>query len=125
MISSIVKAEQDRLAAQGYEAIVTPIEVHIDRNLFVQPLGNDILVLTGIRPSSAALMSDDVSVSISSSSDIVEGTMQQIASMGQAIYKTMRTYLVIRTSQPEWDGNPMETPRYTLDFVKISPRKRE
>lgn len=125
MISRIVGIEQQRLAQRGYTGIATPVSIHVDSSLKNICLGNDTYILTGIRIGDTDLNDDRHTICLTSATDGLTATERDIALMGQSIYKTFRLFLIIRTMMRDesWaDGQ--QIPPFTLDFIKITPIKK-
>ncbi len=129
MISRIIGLEQNRLKQMGYDSIITPISLTVSKNIINLPLGNDAYILTGIRISDNDVVADTHRICIASATDGLTATQREISVMGQATYKTMRRFLIIKTqNQNTSDTSAFSTeqdvPTYTLDFIKITPTKK-
>ena len=122
MISRLIELEQQRLTAMGYDTVVSPVSVNVSSARKIVNLGNDTYILTGIRMSRAAAVSDDYNVSLSSPTEGIQGTEQQIAQMGQAVYKLFRGHIIIKTTKGDDFDASASIPQYTLDFMKVTPK---
>ncbi|MBE6341454.1 MAG: hypothetical protein E7069_12090 [Bacteroidales bacterium] len=121
MISRLVALEQQRLAALGYNSVVTPISLRVDKSIKNIALGNDTYILTGVRLSDADVSEDRHIITLVSATDGFTASQRDISLMGQAVYKTLRSFLVIRTAGNEAWEDGASIPPYTLDFIKITP----
>lgn len=121
MISRLVELEQQRLSKIGYDSIVTPLSMTIGSSISNICLGNDTYILTGIRMSDADVADDRHTVIIASATHGLTATQRDISLMGQAIFRIMRSYLIIRTFGNDKWTDASQVPPYTLDFIKITP----
>ncbi len=124
MISRLIALEQQRFAAMGYATVVSPISVRVSEARKIVSLSNDTYILTGIRMSNAAAQSDNHNVSISSPTEGLEATEQQIAQMGNAVLKLFREHIIIKTTVGDKFDENASVPAYTLEFMRITPTKK-
>src|SRR5574344_882275 len=75
MISRLVELEQQRYSTLGYETIVTPCSIAINKTLKIINASNDTYILTGIRTSNNDMLDDANEVCISSPTDCIQATM--------------------------------------------------
>lgn len=123
MISRLIELEQTRLKSLGFDSVVTPVAMPISKGLVNVNIGNDTYILTGIRMSNTDVAADRHTVSISSATDALEASQRDIATMGQAIHKLLKNFIIIKTvSEDEWSADN-DVPVYTLDFMKVTPIK--
>ena len=123
MISRLIELEQARFKAMGYESVVTPVTMTIDKALVNECIGNDTYILTGIRLSDADVVENRHNICISSATDALEGSQRQIATMGQAIHKLLKNFIIIKTTDHEEWSADKSVSAYTLDFMKVTPLK--
>lgn len=123
MRNRLIQLEQERLKSMGYDSIVTTVALNVDKTLVNHNLGNDTYILTGIRLSPADIYADVHNVCISSATDGIEATQQELASMGDAIYRTFRNHIIVKTNDNS-DWEVTDIPRFALDFIKITPIKK-
>lgn len=127
MINRIVGLEQNRLKQLGYDSVVTPISLTISKNIVNLPLGNDTYVLTGIRISDNDVIADTHRICIASATDGLTATEREISVMGQAVYKTLRRFLIVKTQNTSDTSafvTEQDVPTFTLDFIKVTPIKK-
>lgn len=124
MISRLTGLEQERLKQFGYSSVVTPISITIDKALVNINLGNDDYILTGVRPSDTDIAADTHIVSLTSATDGLTCKQREFGLLGQAIHKTFRSFLIIKTTNADkaFSAND-NVPTYTLDFIKVTPLK--
>lgn len=123
MINKLVELEQARLKAMGFESIVTPVGLYVDKSLVNMTIGNDTYILSGIRLSDTDVRANRHNVCISSATDGLEASQQDIATMGQSIHKLFKNFIIVKTNDTtEWAVD-QDVPTFTLDFIKITPLK--
>lgn len=124
MVDDIVKIERERLADLGFGSIVTPVTITIDKPIKILHLANESYVLSGIRVSNNNLVDDANMVQISSPSDEVEMSMREMSTMGEAINRLFKNYIIIKTLTNNGFEKDANIVPYRLEFVRISPVKR-
>lgn len=121
MLRTLIEIEKERLAAKGFGAVVSVDEISIfDKNQTIQ-LGNDVAILTGFTfDMDAVAGGENQRISVSSPTDAVCGTVDQLSALGVNIHKVMRQYMsVSRLGSGSDDVSPT-----TIHFVRISPTKQ-
>lgn len=116
MINRLVQLEQERLHALGYNTVVTPVAEMVSEKERVIQLGNESLILTGIRVGSNDVVSDNTKLILVSPTESVECTQRELSQMGTSIYKLFKCYLIIKVK-----SDHSEIPEFRLDFVKVTP----
>lgn len=124
MISRLVELEQQRYSTLGYETIVTPCSIAINRTLKIINASNDTYILTGIRTSNNDMLDDANEVCISSPTDCIQATQQQLAMLGTSINRLFRNYIIVKTVGRDGYKPEEQTPLFRLDFIRISPIKK-
>jgi hypothetical protein len=120
----IIKMEQDRFEREGYDTVLTPVEIVVSDTLANITCGNDSYVLCGIRPSDIDVVDDASRVSLIAPNACLEATQRTISAMGNAINRLFRRNITIKTSgQAGWQREEPYPP-FTLEFIKITPIKR-
>ena len=125
MTDKLIEIEQNRLRSIGYESVVTPFSVEIDESLVQLNIGNNTCILTGIRLSPDDVLSNKHEVVINSATESLQFSQQEIATLGTSIYKLMKEYIIVRTTdENEYSGDTAISP-FRLDFIKITPIKAD
>jgi hypothetical protein len=125
MINRLTGLEQLRLKQLGFASVVTPISITVDKALKCIYLGNDGYILTGVRPSDTDVATDTHVVTLASATDGLTCKEREFGLLGQAIHKTFRSFLIIKTTNADklFSAND-NIPAFTLDFIKITPIKQ-
>lgn len=121
----IVELEQKRLESLGYDTVVTPIEVPVNRTMQEVVCGNDTYVLTGIRVSNLDVVDDATKVTLTGPNESLEATQRTIATMSNSLNKLFRHYIIIKTNPVSGYVEDTDYEPYALEFIKITPIRRE
>lgn len=124
MIARLVELEQARYKALGYDTVVTPCSVSVGKTLKIINASNDTYILTGIRASNNDMLDDANEVCISSPTDCIQATQQQLATLGTSINRLLRNYIIVKTVSRDGYQPDSSTPLFRLDFIRISPIKK-
>ena len=122
--SQIIAMEQERFKREGYDTVLTPVEIYVNDTLANITCGNDSYVLCGIRPSDIDVVDDQTKVSLIAPNACLEATQRTIAAMGNGINKLFRRNITIKTSGLGGWQREEACPSYVLEFIKITPVKR-
>ena len=122
--AQIIKMEQDRFDREGYDTVLTPVEIIVSDTLANITCGNDSYVLCGIRPSEIDVVDDASRVSLIAPNACLEATQRTISAMGNAINRLFRRNITIKTSGAAGWKREEPYPPYVLEFIKITPIKR-
>lgn len=121
--SQIIEMEQKRFEREGYDTVLTPVDVVVNDTLANITCGNDSYVLCGIRPSNIDVVDDQSRVSLVSPNACLEATQRTIAAMGNGINKLFRRNITIKTSGINGWQKEEPYPPFVLEFIKITPIK--
>ena len=121
--AQIIKMEQERFQRNGYDTVLTPVEIFVSDTLTNITCGNDSYVLCGIRPSDIDIVDDATKVQLISPNACLEATQRTIAAMGNGINKLFRSNITIKTCGLDGWKREEPCPRYVLEFIKITPVK--
>lgn len=131
IIDDIISTERQRFASKGYDIIMSPASVCVDRRIVTLSLSNDCYILTGVRGSKDDVQDGNTEVSIWSPSNSLQATVRQMSMLGTSILRTFRRAIVVKTLGEEsimGDGGAISdgeqsVPSYRLEFVKLTPIK--
>ena len=121
MLQKLVEIEQSRLKAFGYDSIVTPVSVFVSDSLQIETIGNDTYILSGIRISKDDVLNDMHELTITSPTESIQLSQQEIATLGTSILKTFKEFIIIKTTDENEFSSDSEITPFRMDFVKISP----
>jgi len=121
MLQKLVEIEQSRLKALGYDSIVTPVSVFVSDSLQIETIGNDTYILSGIRISKDDVLNDMHELTITSPTESIHLSQQEIATLGTSILKTFKEFIIIKTTDENEFSSDSEITPFRMDFVKISP----
>lgn len=132
IIDDIIETERKRFAAKGFDVIVTPIGITVNRRLLTRSLSNDCYILTGVRGSDDDVRDGYMEVCLSSANNCLQASIRQLATLGSGICKTFRRTLTIKTLGEKdidfKDGvmsdDDQVVPTYRLEFIKVTPVRR-
>jgi len=125
MLQNLIEIEQNRLKTLGYDSVVTPKAVFVDESLVMLNLKNDTYILTGIRISKDDVKNDEHEVCISSPTESLQITQQEIATLGTSILKTFKENIIIKTTDENEYLEDTKISPFRLDFVRITPIKQD
>ncbi|MDR2963458.1 MAG: hypothetical protein LBU90_07505 [Bacteroidales bacterium] len=121
MLHRLIELEEKRLHALGYDTIVTPVQLHVTDSLQITITGNDSYVLAGIRVSADDVLSNRHSISILSPTACLQGTQQEIATLGTSSMQLFKEYILVKTTDEKPYSGDNAIPPFRLDFLKITP----
>lgn len=132
IIDDIIETERKRFNAKGFDVVVTPISITVNRRLLTRSLSNDCYILTGVRGSDDDARDGYMEVCLYAPNNCLQASIRQFSMLGSGIYKTFRRNLTIKTlgekdieySNGEMAADDQAVPTYRLEFVKVTPVKR-
>ncbi len=132
IIDDIISTERQRFAAKGYDTIMSPMSVGVDRRIVTLSISNDCYILTGVRGSTDDVQDGNTEVVIWSPSNSLQATVRQMSMLGTGIVRTFRRVIVVKTlGEASIEGaggvisdGEQSVPAYRLEFVKLTPIKR-
>lgn len=121
MIDRLVQLEEERWHALGYDTVVTPISMEINKAETIMQLGNETVILTGIRIGSYDVVADtDSKILLVSPTECFVGTQRELSQLGTSVFKLFKDSLIIKV-RTQRD----EIPTFRLDFIKVTPYIRK
>lgn len=121
MIDRLVQLEEERWNALGYDTVVTPVSMEINTAEKIMQLGNETVILTGIRMSSYDVVADtETKLILVSPTESFVGTQRELSQLGTSIFKLFKDSLIIKV-RTQRDT----IPTFRLDFIKVTPYIRK
>ncbi len=121
MIDRLVQLEEERWHALGYDTVVTPVSMEINTAEKIMQLGNETVILTGIRMGEYDVVADtETKLMLVSPTESFVGTQRELSQLGTSTFKLFKDSLIIKV-RTQRDT----IPTFRLDFIKVTPYIRK
>jgi hypothetical protein len=121
MLQKIIDLEQKRLKDLGFDSIVSTETLVVNESLVLKNIGNDTCIMTGIRISNVDMLNNQHNVMLVSSTDSVQLNQQDFAALGTSIFKVLKDFIIVRTTDENEFTADVPIPEFWIEFVKITP----